>query len=61
MSVCLPVTAIVHQRLKEGTLNGSRSFRMKMKCVVPNIVETGLWEPGLGVSIPWNVGLKLKL
>ena len=61
MSVCLPVTAIVHQRLKKGTLNGSRSFRMKMRCVVPNIVETGLWEPGHGVSIPWNVGLKFKL
>jgi hypothetical protein len=61
MSVCLSLTAIVHQRLKERTLNGSRSFRMKMRCVVPNIVETALWEPGHGVSIPWNVGLKLKL
>jgi hypothetical protein len=61
MSVCLPLTAIVHQRLKEGTLNGSRSFRMKMRCVVPNIVETGLWEPRHGVFIPWNVRLKLKL
>jgi hypothetical protein len=55
------VTAIVLQRLKEGILNGSRSFRMKMRCVVPNIVETGLWEPSHGVSIPWNVGLKLEL
>jgi len=34
---------------------------MKMSCVVPNIVETGLWEPSHGVFIPWNVRLKLKL
>lgn len=34
---------------------------MKMRCVLPNTVETGLWKPGHGVSIVYSMDCWVKI